>query len=232
MTQQEDASLWDSFWRGCDSARESLIALYAPYVRVVAAKLFSSRSDPGFEFDDYLQFGMVGLIESLDRYRRGSEATFKTFAYYRVRGAILDGVAGLSDRQRQISHYARLRKDRLTSLSAGTVAEDEESIDDALNRIGDVVVDLAIGVLMEGSAFCHDESAMADDPRYRDFELRQMQGRVMRIIDDLSTDQAKVLRLHYLQDWPFDDIAEHMGLSKGRISQLHKKAIAEIRELL
>lgn len=231
MNEQEDLGLWESFWRGCEVARERLIVAYTPFVRMVAAKLYSSRSDPGFEFDDYFQFGLVGLIESLDRYQDGGDAKFKTFAHYRIRGAILDGVAGLSDRQRQITHYSKLRKDRLESLSSKT-STDEESLDEALKRMGELVVDVAIGVLIDGSAFCSDDTIAIEDTRYRDFELRHTKDRVVRLINQLPDDQAKVLRMHYFQEWPFDEIALHMGLSKGRVSQLHKQAIFEVRKIL
>ncbi len=74
---------------GAGNQREAEIARYGPLVRRVAAQLLT-RLPPSVELDDLVQAGMIGLCDSLARFRTGLGAQFETFAMQRIRGAMLD----------------------------------------------------------------------------------------------------------------------------------------------
>jgi RNA polymerase sigma factor for flagellar operon FliA len=67
---------------------------------------------------------------------------------------------------------------------------------------------------------------------FRKTEIRQL-GAVLRgLVDQLSDQQKTVIRHHYLQEIPFDEIAARMNVTRGRISQLHRQGLLRLRELL
>ena len=69
-------------------------------------------------------------------------------------------------------------------------------------------------------------------PFYRTVALRQLTERLAHAIEQLPLQEKAVVRGHYLQEQPFDQIAEAMHLTKGRISQIHKQALLRLRTLV
>jgi len=209
-----------------DGAREKLIAHYLPLARIIAAKLYSNRHFNDIHFDDYLQFATVGLIESVDRFDVSRGVTFATFASARIRGSVLNGLESLSDRQQQISMRKRLLQQRVKSIT-----EDIEGESDAtFIKLVEVAIGLAVGYMLEGSGLWQDERANQADNLYEKQELKQISHRIRGIVDSLPDQSKAVIKGHYFQGRSFEDISAEMTLTKGRISQIHRKALTQIRE--
>ena len=95
-----------------------------------------------------------------------------------------------------------------------------------------VGIGLALGILLDGMGMIETDTPVAAPSPYEGVALRQMQRRVRDLVKDLPDPERRIIRHHYLQGLPFDEVAEQMGLSKGRISQLHKRAIERLRDAL
>lgn len=63
-------------------------------------------------------------------------------------------------------------------------------------------------------------------------EARQLRNRLLSLLEYLTPREQSVIRLHYLQDWTFKDVAQALGISKGRVSQLHDQALERLKQLL
>ncbi|WP_431256749.1 sigma-70 family RNA polymerase sigma factor [Roseateles chitinivorans] len=100
-------------------SRDALVRHFLPYARMQAARLFAGRPGDELDFGDYFQFASVALTEAVDSYDPSREARFETYAAYRIRGAVLDGVASMSERQRQIATTREVRQARLKALLRG-----------------------------------------------------------------------------------------------------------------
>src|SRR2546427_288157 len=74
--------------------RRTLAEKYTPYVRSIAGKIKKTVAKE-IDFEDLVEYGMIGLFEAADRYDPKFGANFMTFAYYRIRGAIYDGLRGM-----------------------------------------------------------------------------------------------------------------------------------------
>jgi RNA polymerase sigma factor for flagellar operon FliA len=232
LTPERERALWSALREhGDESAREALLAHHMPYARVIAGKLYAGRTHDDIEFDDYLQYASIGLLEALDRYEPDRGAQFRTYASTRMMGAVLDGLERLSERQQQIALRQRLRA---REARAASLAEDVGSARDAvlLQQMASIGIGLALGVLLDGMGMIESETPAAAPSPYEGVALRQMQRRVRDLIKDLPDAERRIIRHHYLQGLPFDEIAEQMSLSKGRISQLHKRAIERLRAAL
>ena len=88
-------------------ARAELIESHTGLAKKIAASMYGKRYRDHVEFEEFLQFGIVGLIESVDRYDPGKGATFETFASYRIRGSIINGLARMTELRSQGAYRQR-----------------------------------------------------------------------------------------------------------------------------
>lgn len=247
------ASLWQR-WRGaCDpAARDALIAHHLPYARMMAATLYGRRTHDEVEFDDYFQFASLGLVESVERFDPAHGVQFKTFASKRVQGAILNGLARLTEKSQQIATMMRLRQERLEDLKAqaaggarpgkkrggdGKGAKADKGDAAALfSYLAEVGIGLALGVLLEDTAmFAKADAASTSSPEvsyFRKTQARQLRELLRHGVAQLPESERRVIQWHYQQEMSFEDIANRLELSRGRISQLHTKGLARLRDLL
>jgi len=224
----DDASLWQRYRLGADeSSRQALVSRYERLVRILAAKAYSNRISRELEFADYFQFGMVGLLQCLDRFDPAMGIKFETFASRRVAGAILDGVETLSEKQNQVATRQRAIKER-----AASVAEGATTRADPFQKLADVAVGLALGFLLEDTGMYVNEQAAYPDNSYASLELKQLKKRLQAVLGELPDQERRVIALHYLQHQPFDEIAADWALTKGRISQIHHSALKRLRAKL
>lgn len=128
--QAAEVGLWRRYREtGAQAERDALIYHYLPHAQVVAATYYGRRTHDVIEFEEYLQFARVGLVESVDRYTDDRGAQFKTFASRRMHGAILNGLECLTEKQQQIALRMRLRKERLNEVKAAARAAADEAGD-------------------------------------------------------------------------------------------------------
>jgi RNA polymerase sigma factor for flagellar operon FliA len=154
---------------------------------------------------------------------------FKTFATRRITGAILDGLQTLSERYQQLALGRRIADERLESLAGGADAVDPSTM---LRELASIGVGLALGFILDGTGMLERQDAALPDTTYSNLELRQLQQRIAEVLKQLTTREQEVIRMHYFNSVSFEEIARHLELTRGRISQLHKRAIARLRPLL
>ena len=226
------AALWDDWTtRRDDTARQRLVMHYDGFARMLAARAFSNRFSLELEFDDYRQFALLGLLEAVDRFDPARGVPFEAYASRRINGAVLTGVATLSEKHAQISARTQARKDRARSLIRDGAPETDAPID-PLQRLADIAVGLALGVMLEGAAvYVSGEPSDASGTPYDRIEIAQLRARLRRLVDQLPEQERRVLHHHYYQQVSFEEIARDAGLTKGRISQIHHAALRRLRQL-
>lgn len=220
--------VWAEFVQTRDhAAREQLVAAYAGFARMMAAKVYARRTIDAMEFADYLQYATVGLIESIDRFDPARGFLFESFAAIRITGAMLTGVESASEIQRQIATRKRIIGERLSSLAEPAPAASGAGA--VFARLAEMAVGLAVGFALEETGMYRPEEGAYADNTYSGVELRQLRDRVKRALGEIGTNQRKVIELHYLQHLPFEEVATRMALTRGRISQIHKEALQNLR---
>ncbi|QRY35607.1 sigma-70 family RNA polymerase sigma factor (plasmid) [Variovorax sp. PDNC026] len=256
ITPELMAAHWVRWCKDRDeSAREQLIFHHLPYARMVAATLYGRRTHNEVEFDDYLQLARIGLLEAIDRFEPGRGAQFKTFAAKRVQGAVLNGLIRLTEKNQQISLSMRLRQERLEAVKEAAAEEARSALDsqesdtkapprsrsseELFKYLAEVGIGLALGVLLEDTgmvdAEAFDGTSHTPSPEvsyFRKTEIDQLRSVLRDLVERLSEQQKLVIRHHYLQDVPFDEIATRMGVTRGRVSQLHRQGLLRLRESL
>lgn len=227
-----EEELWKAFLASADqSARESLVLRYAPYARALAARTYAKRFNDEVSFDDYLQYAMIGLLESVDRFSADRGATFKTYATTRILGSILNGLERITEKQQQISagRRIRLQRERTESLLEEFDAGSRDEIA-FLRRVGDLGFGVALGILLDGSGMVETANPCMEVGYFQHAEIRQLRERLRELVAQLPEGERRVIAYHYFQGIQFEEIATLLSLSKGRISQIHKRALQRLQE--
>lgn len=225
------ARIWERYVETREETlRMELITAYSTFVRMMAAKVYARRTYSELEFDDYLQYATVGMLEAVDRFdpRRGIK--FETFASSRITGAMLNGIEISTEVQQQIVARRLILAQRAASLLESASQPDKP--DAIFARLAEVAIGLAVGMVLEGSGMHCEVDAEYADNSYRGLELKQLRGKVQVAVSTLPENQRQVIQSHYLQHLPFEEVARNMDLTKGRIAQLHKQALETLRKKL
>jgi len=206
--------------------RQKLVERYGELARMHAAMLYAKRQIPEIEFDEFHQYALVGLLEAVDRFDPGHGAGFATYAGHRIRGAILNGIEKHCEKQQQISARTRLREDRFQHLLEEVTGEQESPF----LRLVELAIGTAIGFMLEDSGMYQGEERTYEHNIYRSHEVQDLARQLEAIVAALPESEQAVIRGHYLQHQRFDDIAGKMGVTKGRVSQIHHRALRRMRE--
>ncbi|WP_170304376.1 sigma-70 family RNA polymerase sigma factor [Duganella radicis] len=231
IDMDEAALLWAEFTHGRNaSVRERLAALYMPFARMLAAKMYAGRTHHHVEFDDYLQYARVGLLEAVDRYDVSRGYKFETYAGSRINGAILSGMESYSEVHEQVAARKRIVEERMASLQDAPRPADKQ--EDLFGYLAELAIGLAVGFALDQTGmFEAAEPAVSHyDYTYAGVELRQLRARLKSLVNELPGKHRQVIHSHYLQQMPFDEIARALSISKGRVSQIHKEALLRLRD--
>jgi len=226
-----------------EESRERLVHEFLPFIRYTARRL-SWRLPPGLSEEDLMSAGAVGLLDALRRFREGT-VKFKTYAEYRIRGAMLDEL-------RSADTLPRTVRDRVNALryahgklsqKLGRMPEEEE-----VARALGVSIEEYHKTLLEGSAALHlrfedfgsrggeDGGTFLDnlpDPEGKDplalAEKSDFLALLSEAIEELPEKERLVLSLYYWDELTMKEVGKVLGLTEGRVCQLHGQAILRFK---
>lgn len=225
--------------------KDQFILNYLPLINHIAYRT-RGRVPGQIPIQGLVSAGVIGLMDALNKYDSGKNTQFKTYAEYRIRGAMLDELRSLDLVSRSYrSKYNKLKQicENLAKGREGPV-EDEEiaqamdiSLDDyyRILRIIQVVWvpdletdDYSSYPLNDGDPTGPRSTVQAADP-YQLLAVKEFHRVLSETIDELSPKEKKVISLYYYQELTLDEIAKIMGYSESRICQIHGKAIQRLQ---
>ncbi|HEX8951486.1 MAG TPA: sigma-70 family RNA polymerase sigma factor [Polyangia bacterium] len=226
-----------------DRERQKLVDANVPFVRSIAGKI-KDQLPREIEFDDLYNYGMQGLLEAAERYDRRHGVTFQTFAYYRVRGAMFDGLRNMGWLPRH--EYARLRFEEraaaylsnLTEREAGAGASAEPAavvnIEDEVRQVAEALGGVAaiFVTTMEGHKEKGDVATGLTPTPQVEVERQERDVAVEEALKELPEKERRLLQLYYFEDRPLEEVGKIMGLSKSWSSRLHARAIDMLKDAL
>lgn len=222
-----EQELWRKFIDCNDAhARDKLIQHYTPLAKSITSKVYRLRHDDDVAYEDYYQYALVGLLESIERFDPNANALFSTYAVFRIRGAIYNGIQKFSDKREQIALKVRLRKERQDSLM------DESKQDDELDTFSSLVenaIGLALVYMLDDVSCVKTELDSSNEGPYQNCIKYELYKTLRSSIETLSERERIIISMHYFEFKTFVEISELLSLSKGRVSQLHKQAINTIK---
>lgn len=224
LSEEAVRQLWAQFRESRSSTqRARLIGVYLRLAHVAAAKFYRLRPDNAVSFSDYLQYARLGLVEAIDGFDPSREASFETYSSYRIRGAMLNGLARESEIAAQRTFWRTRLEERVDSLGPVPTSEGEAE----LEELARVLSRLSRGMLSD----LDHEQVIDETPHanpHRAAELAQLR----EAVDRLPSREKQLIRRHYFDHCEFRVIALELTVSPGRVSQLHAQALVRIRELM
>lgn len=223
--------------------RSLLIRENMPLVELVVQRMVPQV--PSFMTkEDMISAAMVGLVDAANKFDPAKGVKFKTFAEYRVRGAILDEMRKLDwfsrsmrDKQNQLTQ-TMLRLER----TLGRSPEEEEmaadmamTLDDyrdlltEVSHLGCVSLHETLDHTEEGRSFLDCLEDVGGPAPADLIEKEEMTRLMAEILEELSEKERLVIALYYYEELTQKEIAEVLAVSEGRISQLHSQALLKLR---
>ena len=222
--------------------REQLILEHLPQVKLIARRIHE-RLPVSVSLDDLISTGILGLIAAIDRYDPAHDVKLKTYAEYKIRGAILDSLRELDWAPRQQRKRAKLIESAIAVLEQRfqrSPAEDEiaNHLNLSMEEYQDWLSDargLTLGSLEnsgteeEGRDLLRYVSDTEESwPSYL-FERSELERLLARSIDRMPHIEKTVLSLYYYEELTLREIAQVVDLHESRISQLKSQAILRLR---
>ncbi|WP_027338716.1 FliA/WhiG family RNA polymerase sigma factor [Halonatronum saccharophilum] len=241
---KKESLLWKSYKEeGSKKAKEELVLSYVPLVKHIIGKLLINLGDR-FEFDDLLSYGVLGLIDAIDRFDPSKGFKFSTYAVPRIKGAIYDELRRLDwvpqGVRKKAKDLSRVYRD--LEMKLGRTPNDEEvrkslgldkqSFNKLLNEANiPRNTSLEKVLIPYGDKEVQLKSLIKDleDGPDQLFLYKEMKKILGEAIDNLPKKEKLVLALYYYEDLTLTEIGKVMDLSTARISQLHTKAIFRLR---
>jgi RNA polymerase sigma factor for flagellar operon FliA len=224
--EADELALWERWCTSHDVvARDVLIFKYSPWTRLVARDVYVRVYALRDAWHDCVQNALIGLLEAMDRFDPARGISFQTYARHRVRGAVFNGVRTLRE---NLAKGARSYDQMAAALDRMETFDDGETTDPLEAFVG-TTVGLGLGFLLEASSVpSHAEGCDA----YAELERAELSTAIAEAMERLPEREQMILMMHYYHHVPFVEISVQLGVTKGRISQLHKRALDQLRSAL
>jgi RNA polymerase sigma factor FliA len=216
-----------------------------PIVRFIARRVHE-RLPQHVPIEDLYSAGVLGLLDAFGKFDPAKEVLFRTYAQFRIRGAILDSLRTLDWSPRELRRKARTVEQAIQALTAQirrspTDTEIAQKLNIPLAAYQQLLGELKgleIGTLHSPYAEDSEEDDLAnlpsraeDDPlfRYLDAEMRQI---VTKAIEELPERERMVMTLYYYEETNMKEIGLILGVHESRVSQIHASAVLHLRARL
>ena len=223
--------------------RERLIVEHLPQVRLIARKIHE-RLPATILFEDLLSAGAVGLISAIDNFDPRQNVKLKTYAEFRIRGAILDSLRESDWAPRMKRRLARDMEEAVARAEQrlGRVPEEADiarelgiSVDLYRQRLGEVAA-LDVGELEYSSedrtSLVRYIAAREEDSPAVLLEKSELERLIAKAIDGIPKVERTILSLYFYEELTLKEIGEIMGLHFTRVSQLKSQAILRLRNAI
>ncbi len=208
--------------------RDNLINQYLPYASSIANKVAQSLSNDA-DIEEILSNARLGLLEAAKRFDPKFNVDFKTFAYYRIRGAIYDGLRKTGWIPRSL--YSKIKFEQAANEYLQTMADKnalkKPSADDEMGEIYDTVNSLASIYIISIDAT--EETMEIEDKKANDIEnkaeFQKIKEFMRQAIEELPEKERKLIKMYYFQNKTLEEAGEKLGLSKSWTSRLHARAL-------
>jgi RNA polymerase sigma factor for flagellar operon FliA len=241
----DDSALADGLAAGLASDRDKMLVEHLPTVRYIARRIHE-RLPQHVELDDLVSAGVVGLIDAYAKFDHSKKVLFKSYAQFRIRGAILDSLRTLDWSPRELRRKGRAVEEAIRSVTQrlGRAPAEQEiaaemtlTLEGYQQLLGDLK-GLEIGSLhMERSEDSGDEElayipgSPEEDPLFRCLK-GEMKQCLIDAIEELPEKERMVLTLYYYEELTMKDIGLTLGVVESRVSQIHSSAVLRLRVAL
>jgi RNA polymerase sigma factor FliA len=241
-------ALWQQFAASRDSRlREHLIVRYVHLVRFVVGRL-GIPSTSTLDTEDLMSYGVIGLINAIDRFEPDRGIKFEAYATTRIRGAVIDQLRALNWMPRSAVTRSRQLERVLADLEQrlGRPAHEDEvaaEVGVTIERYRQMLLDAGTSILSLDAPLTSlrpddDTSSLGElledvsSPSPSDAaEQHEVQVHLTQALDRIPPRERMLLSLYYEDELTMKEISQVMHVSESRVCQLHAQAILRLRAL-
>jgi len=222
-----------------DEARDRRVVEYLPLVRHIVRKIVSSLSNH-MDMEDLISAGTLGLVKAARSYDPGRDSEFKTYAYIRIRGAVLDELRSKSFVPASVHKQLQRIRHAYEKIIAqtGQPPEDEElaaKLGISPQKMYRTLQEARRQQFLSIHGLSEDQPALgqlvpqdgAPSPQDQ-VERKELLESLSRAIVNLPERDRLIVLLYYERDLTMKEIAQVLGLTESRVSQLHASAIFKL----
>ena len=229
-------------------SREELLIKYAPLVKRVVTRM-AARFPPGVDNDELYQVGMIGLLDAVDKFDPTRDVKFKTYAEFRIKGAILDELRSMDWVPRSVraatNEWSKAWRNQ--TIEIGREPSDQEMADQMemnLDEYHEFLIKANPTQLIsieEFKAHSNQEESTSlldilSKPGEKDpfslLSMQQMKNKLAEAVSELEEREQLVLSLYYQEEMNLKEIGEILGVIESRVSQIRSKTILKLRAKL
>lgn len=227
------------------SIKEQLILKYAPMIKYIAQRI-AARLPSHVDVNDLISSGVIGLIDAADKFNPKRDIQFKTYAEFRIKGAILDDLRSIDWIPRSVRKKINMLANAYADVEQklGRAATDEE-VAESLGVDLDELYQLMKKT--SGVSLISMESLgknLSEEERTNLFEslcgssktdptvllrLKEIKEITAKAIDQLPEKERLVISLYYYEELTMKEIGKVLDITESRISQIHTKAILRLK---
>lgn len=231
---------WDAWHASQEAtARDWLVVHYASLVKFVAGRL-AAGLPKSVDTGDLVSAGVFGLMNAIDKFDPANGAKFETYAIPRIRGAILDGLRALDWVPRSVRSRSRSVQDAIAQLEhqLGRTPTDEEiaaELKITVEELEKWLSDIAVGSVGPLDHVAMDNTAAEANAQIqpgRAMEEGELRDAMRAEISKLPEREQAILILYYEDGLTLSEIGDALGVTESRISQIHTKAVLQLRSRL
>ncbi len=207
-----------------------------------AARMIHPRVRDHVELDELISMGLVGLTEAAARFDPEGGASFRTFAWYRVHGAVMDGLRRSSNLPRRVwarlvalraaseyfeSQGQRAAGARAAGAPAPTTVRTVQELSDSLSAFRTMYLTSLAPIM--GT---EEEPAADGVPADERLDRARAAAKLDRAIQSLPDRERTLVTKHYYEGKNLMEAGEELGISKSWASRLHAQAVDKLRAAL
>jgi RNA polymerase sigma factor FliA len=227
------------------SEQEKVLLEHLPIVRFLARRIHE-RLPQHVDIEDLVSAGVVGLMDAFAKFDPAKKVQFRSYAQFRIRGAILDSLRTLDWSPRELRRKGRAVEEAIRALTARMGRAPNESeiagemgvgLDEYQQLLGDLK-GLEIGTLhLEHNENSGDEELAyvpgkpEEDPLFRCLR-GELEERLTEAIANLPDRERLVMTLYYFEEMTMREIGLALGVVESRVSQVHASAVMHLRAAL
>lgn len=239
----------DALWKGYkqegdQEAKNELIVHYVSLVKIIAGRLFVQYNH-NVEYDDIVSYGILGLIDAIEKYDMEKNNKFETYANFRIKGAVIDHLRSLDwiprSLRQKYKEYERAVCE-MQNRSSGADYSDAElaklmGISELeLSKLESSLMTFSVASLEEKFENRKEIDLLDDESDESNPEKilleKAIKEQLAGSIDKLGERERTIISLYYYEELTYKEISEIIGISESRISQIHTKAITKLRHFL
>jgi RNA polymerase sigma factor for flagellar operon FliA len=248
-TKKDLAGLWQAYKEERSTeAKDAIIVHYLSLVAFIAGRM-AMNSPPQVDKDDLIGWGVIGLLDAIEKFNPGQKASFETYASTRIRGSIIDQIRALDWAPRSLRQKARhmgqasgkLKEKLGREPTEGELAAEMEMSE---NELFALVTEVHGAYILSLDATISDastagETSLAEitsditNPSPEEMAVRKEAEHLLaKAIEELSDSERQVITLYYYDELTLKEIGNVLSLSESRICQIHRTIIGKLKRHL